>query len=146
MLKMCDGPAVQVFVVNPLTFVSSIFADFDSVVLFSRAQCTNIMCMTTIIAKTMNMAKLIAERAIDNLESTITIVPSFPLSGSAPVPVWSLVVKWSISLASDSVTVVAVGSFMVAAEVDNDETSGITDAVPVIVAADSVFVPSDGQE
>ena len=80
------------------------------------------------MAKTMIMVRLMAERVIANLESTITIGTLFSLSGttSGPVSAWSLVVKWSLttSLPSDSVV---VGSFILITEVVNGEISGMID-------------------
>ena len=65
------------------------------------------------------------------------------MSVTAPVSVWSVVVKWSISSPSDSV--VLVGSFIEVtdSEVVIDEPSGIVDVVPLIIVVGSVLVPPD---
>ena len=93
------------------------------------------------MAKSMNMARFVAERVIANLESTITIDTSFSMPGTTSVSVWSVVVKWSISLPSDSVAL--VGSFIVVAEVVKNEPSGMVDAIPLIIVVGSVLVPPD---
>ena len=148
MLNVCTG--LISFFSNSFIIVSSTFADLDSLTFLLCPQSSTITSANTIMANTVTMARLVAERVMAklNLESVFAIIidTSFSLSDTTPVSVWSVVVKWStFLLPSDSV--VLIGSFIVITEaVVNGETSGMSmiDDAPIIVITDGGFVPPDG--